>query len=218
MRGAAGGPERRRVVRHLLAGCARCAAVTRRLWDLGEPPAGRPVARERDPARLREDAAALHQETRRLVEAGSGEAALHALQRARRRYQRLGDGPNLARLRHLEGKIGELLGVPREAEIAFADARRGFLLEGLGGEAAEALLDLAVLYARQGRSPEIRGLTEDLMPILRTRDLRQGVGAALLFLRRLAETEHATLEALCEISRYVRPLERPQAAPARGTG
>ncbi len=218
MRGAASGPERRRVVRHLLAGCARCAAVTRRLWDLGEPPAGRPVARERDPARLREDAAALHQETRRLVEAGSGEAALHALQRARRRYQRLGDGPNLARLRHLEGKIGEAPGSAAGGGDRLRRRPAGLPPRRPGGEAAEALLDLAVLYARQGRSPEIRGLTEDLMPILRTRDLRQGVGAALLFLRRLAETEHATLEALCEISRYVRPLERPQAAPARGTG
>jgi hypothetical protein len=218
MRNAADGAERRRVVRHLLAGCARCAAVTRQLWDLGEPPAGRPVARERDPARLREDAAVLHQEVRRLVEAGRGAEALPRLHRARRLYRRLGDGPNLARLRHLEGRIGEALGVPGEAEIAFADARRGFLLEGLGGEAAEALLDLAVLYARQGRSPEIRALTEDLMPILRTRDLRQGVGAALLFFRRLAETEHATLEALSEISRYVRPLGRPPVAPAQGAG
>jgi len=218
MRNAADAPERRRVVRHLLAGCARCAAVTRQLWDLGEPPVRQPVPQERDLPRLREDAAALHQEARRLVEAGRGPEALQALQRARRLYQRLGDGPNLVRLRHLEGKIGEALGVPGEAEIAFADARRGFLLEGLGGEAAEALLDLAILYARQGRSLEIRALAADLMPILRTRDLRQGVGAALLFFRSLAETEHATPEALSEISRYVRPAGRPQAAPADGTG
>lgn len=222
MRNAANGPECRRVVRHLLTGCPRCVAVTRHFWDLGEPPreSGRSSLEERDsrdPADLRGDAAAMHQRALRLVEAERGPEALQALQRARRLYQRLGDGANLVRLRHLEGKIGEALGVPREAEVAFVDARRGFLLEGLGGEAAEALLDLAILYARQGRSPEIRGLAEDLLPILRTRDLRQGVAAALLFFRRLAETEHATLEALCEISRYVSvtPRRAQPAAPLR---
>lgn len=40
MRNEAGGEERRRIVRHLLAGCERCVAVTRRLWSLGD--AGRP--------------------------------------------------------------------------------------------------------------------------------------------------------------------------------
>src|SRR5215210_40577 len=36
MRNEAGAPERRAVVRHLLAGCSRCVAVTRHFWSLGE--------------------------------------------------------------------------------------------------------------------------------------------------------------------------------------
>jgi tetratricopeptide (TPR) repeat protein len=32
--------ERRWIVRHLIAGCSRCVAVTSRLWSLGDPPAG----------------------------------------------------------------------------------------------------------------------------------------------------------------------------------
>ena len=39
MRNETGSEESRRVVRHLLAGCERCVAVTRRLWNLGD---GRP--------------------------------------------------------------------------------------------------------------------------------------------------------------------------------
>jgi hypothetical protein len=145
--------------------------------------------------------------------AGRGAAAFPALERARRLYRRLGDGANLVRLRHLEGKIGEALGATREAEAAFIDARQGFLLAGLGGEAAEALLDLAMLYASEGRSGEILPLTRDLLPLLRTRDIRPGVAAALLFLRRLAETEHATLEVLSEIARYVSPAPARQRRP-----
>ena len=41
VRGALARGETRAVVRHLLAGCERCRAVTRRLWGLGDPPGER---------------------------------------------------------------------------------------------------------------------------------------------------------------------------------
>jgi hypothetical protein len=223
MRHATDAAERQRVVRHLLAGCAQCVAVTRSIWSLGElgeaagDRAGRGAERMELPAADTAKAAAgLHAQALELVAAGRGAAAFPALERARRLYQRLGDGTNLVRLRHLEGKIGQALGATREAEAAFVDARQGFLLAGLGGEAAEALLDLAILYASEGRSGEILPLTHDLLPLLRTRDIRPGVAAALLFLRRLAETEHATLEVLSEIARYV--SVEPSRRTERGTG
>jgi tetratricopeptide (TPR) repeat protein len=152
----------------------------------------------------------LHRLALLFADAGRAEEATRALRRARTLYGRHGDGPNLVRLRHLEGKIAEALGAAEAAEAAFLEARQGFVLEGLGMEAAGVLLDLAIFYTRTGRSPELRLLTEDLLPILRTRDLRQGVAAALLFLRRLVETGHATLGVLSEVSRYVTgpPRER----------
>jgi tetratricopeptide (TPR) repeat protein len=162
---------------------------------------------EREPAVV---AFALHRLALLLAEEGRWEPALLALRRARLLYERLEDGPNLVRLRHLEGKIGEAAGAPREAEAAFLDARQGFVGAGLGAEAAAALLDLAMLYTREGRAPEIRPLAEDLLPILLAGDLRQGVAAALLFFRRLVETEQADLEALSAVAHYVNgpPRER----------
>ena len=218
MRNEVDGPERRRVVRHLLAGCAVCREVTGRLWDLGEAPRGGRLLEDLEPPEdLQADAAACHQRVLRLLEAGQWGESLRELQRARRLYKRLGDGPGLARLRHLEGKIGQALGAPVEAEAALRDARRDLLLEGLGGEAAEALLDLAVLYAREGRSGAIRELAGDLSPILRAPNIRQGVGMALLFFRGLAESEQASLEALSEILRYVRPVEAAAGERTQGT-
>src|SRR6185369_4234956 len=38
MRGELAPGEARAVVRHLLAGCETCRAVTRRLWSFGDPP------------------------------------------------------------------------------------------------------------------------------------------------------------------------------------
>ncbi|HEY4595323.1 MAG TPA: hypothetical protein VIJ02_02900 [Thermoanaerobaculia bacterium] len=142
MRNEASREERRWIVRHLLAGCARCGAITRRLWKLGEP--GPKADGEKPPPEPREEAALL-------------------------------------------------------------DAHRAFLAEGKGDEAAAALLDLAVLYARQGRAAEILPLTQDLLPIFRTRDLRKGVATALVYLRSLAESGAADEGLLAEMARFVGP-------------
>jgi len=218
MRNDVDGAERRQVVRHLLAGCPDCVEVTRQLWNLGDFPPGHPAPPEdeMEPLDLREtlreerraEAAACHQEAVRLLEGERWGEALRALLQSRRLYRRLEDDASLVRLRHLEGKIADALGEPQLAEAAFLDARREYLLEGLGDEAAEALMDLAVLYARQGRSAEVFALSQNLRPILLLPGVREGVGLALLFFRNLAETEQATLEVLVEILKYVRPAPK----------
>lgn len=146
---------------------------------------------------------AFHRLALLLLEAGLERESLRTLYRARRFYQELEDGPNLVRLRHLEGRIAERLGAPDVAEAAFLEARRNYLLESLGADAARVLLDLAILYRRQGRPHEIPGLAQDLLPIFQTRDVRQDVGFALLFFRRLAETGHTHLEVLVEVARFL---------------
>jgi len=223
MRDEAGREERRVVVRHLLAGCGPCTQVTRRLWKLSEAQPQTPreledpdletaghgnVLRRLTERGPRHAAFALHRLALLLTEAGRGEEALHAIRKARPLYEHYGEAFNLLRLRHLEGRVEEALGSPQAAEAAYLEARQGFLGEGLGIEAAAALLDLALLYQRQGRSSDIRRLAEDLLPILRARDIRQGVAAALLFFRDLVETGRATPEALFAVSRYVKGPRR----------
>ncbi|HET9211622.1 MAG TPA: hypothetical protein VFR03_14535 [Thermoanaerobaculia bacterium] len=143
MRNEAAGEERRWIVRHLLAGCARCGAITRRLWELGEP------------------------------------------------------GPGVA--------AGELPPPEPREEAALLAAHRAFLAEGRGDEAAAVLLDLAVLYTRQGRASEVLPLTRNLLPIFRTPGLRKGVAAALVCFRALAESGRADVGLLAEMARYVGP-------------
>lgn len=151
MRNEAAGEERRWIVRHLLAGCARCGAITRRLWELGEP------------------------------------------------------GPGVAAVERKEGRGGDASGSPAEAEAALLDAYWRFLGEGLGAQAAAALLDLGVLYAREGRVSEILPLTENMLPIFQARDLRKGVAAALVCFRSLVESGRAPVGLLAEMARYVGP-------------
>lgn len=154
MRNEAAGEERRWIVRHLLAGCARCGAITRRLWELGEPGPGVAVERRKE-----------------------------------------------------EKKAGEASRSPVAVapETTLLNAYRRSLAEGLGSQAAATLLDLAVLYAREGRTAEILPLAQDMLPIFRTRDLRKGVAAALVCFRSLVESGQADVGLLTEMARYVGP-------------
>jgi hypothetical protein len=154
MRNEADARERRAIVRHLLAGCPRCTAVTGRLWRFGEP----------EP-----DAAAD------------------------------------------DGALDSAACAPAEADLQ--EARRELLRAGRGTEAARALLDLALLYTRQGRSEEVQQLAADLYPILRVRGVSLNVVIALLLFRRLVETGHATPEVLSQVARFLAdPPETPRPA------
>jgi tetratricopeptide (TPR) repeat protein len=232
--------ERRAIIRHLLAGCPQCSVITSRLWGFGEErpvPAANagaldpsPYAQvfeavlrrlgdlqgadeaEREPALA---APACHRLALQLAETGRGQDALTPLRRARALYERLEDGPNLARLRHLEGRILQELDSPAEAEAALQEGMLELLREGLGAEAARALLDLALLYTRQGRAGDVQRLAASFYPICRVRGVGLEVVTSLLYFRRLVETGHATPEVLFQVARFLADPPRAQ-RPALG--
>ncbi|HEY4576073.1 MAG TPA: hypothetical protein VIJ26_18980, partial [Thermoanaerobaculia bacterium] len=70
MRNEASREERRWIVRHLLAGCARCGAITRRLWKLGEP--GPQAGGEKHPPPEPREEAALLDAHRAFLAEGKG--------------------------------------------------------------------------------------------------------------------------------------------------
>jgi tetratricopeptide (TPR) repeat protein len=151
---------------------------------------------------------ALHRLALFLADAGCGPQALATLRQARSLYERQNDGPNLVRLRHLEGKIEEGLGSLQAAEAAFLEAGQGFLAEGLGSEASAVLLDLALLYCRAGRRDAILRLAEDLLPILQAGDMQPGAATALLFFRDVVESGYVTPEVLFAVAGYLRSSPR----------
>lgn len=95
-------------------------------------------------------------------------------------------------------------GTAREREAALAEAWRGLAEQGLGREAAAAVLELALLYKRQGRTADLSRLAGDeIRPVFYARDMPNHAGAALLVFRRLVETEHASERFLFEIARFL---------------
>lgn len=138
-----------------------------------------------------------------LLEAGRPEETLEPLRELRRLHEEDGDGLALVRLRRLEGKSAEALGRFDEAEAALMEARAGFLGKRMGPEAAYVSVELAVVYARRGRDPEMRRLSDDMSPVYLAGDVTRDVVSALIVFQRLAERDPGNLAFLIEIARFL---------------
>ncbi len=111
-----------------------------------------------------------------LQESGKTGSVAGCLHGARLLYQRAGDRRDLGRLRWLEGKIA----TGKTAETALLAARDALAREGLAYEAALAAMDLAAHYAREGRGPDMRRQTHQMLPLFRSSDMYQETLVALL--------------------------------------
>jgi tetratricopeptide (TPR) repeat protein len=135
--------------------------------------------------------------------------ALRVLRESRSLYQQVGDRPNLARLRRLEGKIEELRGDYTAAEAALNEARQGLLSEELGREAAQASLDLALLYARQGKAVDTHQIARWTLPVFSSASVQRDTIFALLALQGESESDRIDPDFIGEIARYLDPAPCP---------
>jgi len=104
----------------------------------------------------------------------------------------------------LSGWIARGLGKLDEAERAFAETREEFVERGIGYDAALASLDLASVYAQQGRTAEMKELAEQMLPIFRSRDIHREANAALLVFQKAAQAEQVTLKMVRDIAHFLR--------------
>jgi hypothetical protein len=111
------------------------------------------------------------------------------------------------------GRIACGLGRPRPAERLFRAAREGFLAEGIPYDTALVSLDLALLFAGEGRSGELSRLAVEMMPIFASRQIHREALAALSFLKAAVESERASLELVSRIAAYLRRAEHDPGLP-----
>jgi tetratricopeptide (TPR) repeat protein len=119
-----------------------------------------------------------------------------------------GDPLAAVRLRHLEARIAAALGESAAAEEALREARQIFLAREMGYDAALASLDLAALYAGQGRLADLASLGAAMAPLCRARDLHREAVAALLLFEKAAGARSATSALVREISSRLLRLRR----------
>jgi tetratricopeptide (TPR) repeat protein len=138
-----------------------------------------------------------------LNEIGRHREAFALLFHTRPLYLENGGRLLLIRLRHLEGKVAAGLGRIEQAAAAFREARDAFAQLQLDYDAALAALDLAVLYAAAGRTPEVRRLTEEMLPIFDSHQIHREALAALIVFQRAASTDHAGLELVKKVADFL---------------
>ncbi len=134
-----------------------------------------------------------------LAENGRMSEASAWLHGARRLYQQAGDRRHLGRLRWLEGKLAPSFNA---AEGALADARESLAREGLPYEAALAAMDLAVLYANEGKRTAMRRQADQMLPFFRSETLYRETVMALLSFQQSAG-QRAPAELVAEVGSYL---------------
>jgi tetratricopeptide (TPR) repeat protein len=147
---------------------------------------------------------AQHNLTLYLAEAGRYGEALRLLASARSLYHEVGDPMGLLRLRWVEGKIASALGHFSEAEGLLRGVQAELIQRELGYDAALLSLDLATVYASQGRSAEMRRLAEEMIPIFKSRDIHREAIAALFVFQKAAEMERVTLGLIRDVTSYLK--------------
>jgi tetratricopeptide (TPR) repeat protein len=139
-----------------------------------------------------------------LTDIGRFLEAREAYREARSLYLSFPDARLENRRTWLEGRIARGLGQIGEAESLFMTARDGFLAEDIPYETALVSLDLALLYAEQGRTAELKRLAAELVPIFTSRQIHREALVALAFLQRTAEVEGASIEVVERVAEYLR--------------
>src|SRR5205807_8475354 len=96
------------------------------------------------------------------------------------------------------------------AEALFLEARSKYLAEEIPYEAALVSLELAILYAEQERTAELKQLAVEMLPIFASRHIHREAMAALMFLKQAVESERLSLEVVTGIADF---LQRAKSDP-----
>jgi len=139
-----------------------------------------------------------------LAEAGRFMEAQRLMIQARPLYARFPDRWMRHRRTWAEGKIARGLGQSGDAEAHLLAARDGFFAVEAPYEGALAALDLASLYAQQGRTAELKRLAEETLPIFASLRIHREALAALTLWHRAVLAEKAGGELAAEVAAYLK--------------
>ena len=97
-------------------------------------------------------------------------------------FARGGRPLDLLRLRWIEAKVSRGQGGFREAEESFRQVQKEFLARGMGYDAALVSLDLAILFAQEHRTEDLKQLAAEILQVFESRDVhREAVATLILF-------------------------------------
>lgn len=117
---------------------------------------------------------------------------------------------NLVRLQWAEARIAFGLGHNEDAESHFRQVQREFLHRGMAYDAALVSLDLAVVYAQEGRNDELRQLALEIIPIFEAQDVYREALAAMLMFQNACKEDRLTIELVHQIAMLLEQSRQPK--------
>lgn len=153
-----------------------------------------------------------------LAEAGRFLEAQKLYRETRPLYQSFPDAWSQNRRKWVKGKIVRGLGQGEQAESLFLAARDGFVAEGIPYDTALVSLELATLYAEQGRTADLKRLAGEMVPIFSSLNIHREALAALAYLKQAAEAERASLELVRSVAAFVRRAQHDPELRFEGAG
>lgn len=138
-----------------------------------------------------------------LTEVGRFMEAQKIFLQARKAYGRVPRSV-LSRRNWLAGRIAVGLGQEQEGEDLLLAARQAFAAEEAAYDVALVSFDLSALYARQGRTQELKQLVAEMVPFFSSRQIHREAAAAMDYWRQAVEAETAHFEMVPKIVAFLR--------------
>jgi tetratricopeptide (TPR) repeat protein len=122
-------------------------------------------------------------------------------------YRSFPDAVTQSRRKWVKGRISLGLGQTAQADRLLLAARDGFIAESISYDTALISLELATLYARQGRAADLKRLAQEMLPIFSSLQIHREALAALSFLQKALNAERASVELVCRVAEFLRRAE-----------
>ena len=152
-----------------------------------------------------------------LTEVGRFMEAQGLFIQARPLYLRFDEPRNRNRRRWVEGKLARGLGQPEKALSLLLRARAGFLELDDAYDVALISLDIAGIYAEQGRTAELKQLAEEMVPIFSSRQIHREAIAAFTLWQQAVQAEKLGTELTASVIASLRQARYDQALRGQET-
>lgn len=107
---------------------------------------------------------------------------------------------DLLRLRWIEAKISRGQGRLRDAEESFRQVQGEFLARGMGYDAALVSLDLAILFAQEHRTEDLKRLAAQILQVFESRDVHREAVATLILFQSACEEERLSADLATQLA------------------
>ena len=146
-----------------------------------------------------------------LLDSGRAEEAAALIPESIKLVEQVGQRCDVLHLRWMGGTAAVTLGQTQEAERIFLELIEDFTQDRLAYNVALVSLELSAVYARQGRTGDVKRLASEILPIFQSCEVHREALAALIVFEKAAEMEQLSVGLVEEVASF---LQRARTNPS----